>query len=195
MNHTIYADSDKNAIRFSNFKKLEVTCPFAGLGVKYVASGEEIYYANDKKYKVNAGEYIIGNEFTKSIVQIDHAKMVQGLCIDISSEIISEVAEFHDVNGSELKEFLLSDQFFVNRYNEKKLKTHLIEYSSSGFKVQDRKYEYDKYGNVIAEYSFGELASRYNYIYDSHGNWTELIENNSKNTLVLKITRIFNYYQ
>ena len=61
MNHTIYADSDKNAIRFSNFKKLEVTCPFAGLGVKYVASGEEIYYANDKKYKVNAGEYIIGN--------------------------------------------------------------------------------------------------------------------------------------
>jgi AraC-like DNA-binding protein len=84
-----------------------------------VASGEEIYYANDKKYKVNAGEYIIGNEFTKSHVQIDHAEIVQGLCIDISSDIISEVAEFHDVNGSELKEFLLSDQFFVNRYNVK----------------------------------------------------------------------------
>jgi AraC-like DNA-binding protein len=41
------------------------------------------------------------------------------LCIDISSEIISEVAEFHDVNGFELKEFLLSDQFFVNRNNVK----------------------------------------------------------------------------
>ena len=119
MNNTIYTDNEKNAIRFSNFKKLEATCPFSGLGVKYVASGEEIYYANDKKYKVNAGEYIIGNEFTKSNVQIDHAEMVQGLCIDISSEIISEVAEFHDVNGSELKEFLLSDQFFVNRYNVK----------------------------------------------------------------------------
>ncbi|MFN4914743.1 MAG: helix-turn-helix domain-containing protein [Sphingomonadales bacterium] len=99
--------------------KLETDCPFAGLGVKYVAYGEEIYYANDKKYRVNAGEYIIGNEFTKSHVQIDHKEMVQGLCIDISSEIISEVAEFHDVNGSELKEFLLSDQFFVNRYNVK----------------------------------------------------------------------------
>jgi AraC-like DNA-binding protein len=84
-----------------------------------VASGEEIYYANDKKYKVNAGEYIIGNEFTKSQVQIDHKEIVQGLCVDISSDIISEVAEFHDVNGSELKEFLLSDQFFVNRYNVK----------------------------------------------------------------------------
>jgi len=119
MNHTIYTDTEKNAIRFSNFKKLESECSFSGLGIKYVASGEETYYANDKKYKVNAGEYIIGNESTKSIVRIDHAEMVQGLCIDISSEIISEVAEFHDVNGSELKEFLLSDQFFVNRYNVK----------------------------------------------------------------------------
>lgn len=119
MNQKIYSDHDGNAIRFSNFKKLELDCPFSGLGVKYVASGEEIYYANDKKYKVNAGEYIIGNEFTKSIVQIDHAQMVQGLCIDISSEIIAEVADFHDVNGTELKEFLLSDQFFVNRYNVK----------------------------------------------------------------------------
>jgi AraC-like DNA-binding protein len=119
MNQTKYIDNKKNSIRFSNFKKLETECPFTGLGVKYVASGEEIYYANDKKYKVNAGEYIIGNEFTKSIVQIDHKEIVQGLCIDISSEIISEVAEFHDVNGTELKEFILSDQFFVNRYDVK----------------------------------------------------------------------------
>lgn len=119
MNQTKYIDNEKNSIRFSNFKKLETECPFTGLGVKYVASGEEIYYANDKKYKVNAGEYIIGNEFTKSHVQIDHKEIVQGLCVDISSDIISEVAEFHDVNGSELKEFLLSDQFFVNRYNVK----------------------------------------------------------------------------
>lgn len=119
MNQTKYIDNKKNCIRFSNFKKLETECPFTGLGVKYVASGEEIYYANDKKYKVNAGEYIIGNEFTKSIVQIDHKEIVQGLCIDISSEIISEVAEFHDVNGTELKEFILSDQFFVNRYDVK----------------------------------------------------------------------------
>jgi len=119
MNHTIYTDSEKNAIRFSNFKKLEIDCPFSGFGVKYVASGEEIYYANGKKYNVKVGEYIIGNEFTKSLVQINSSESVQGLCIDISSDIISEVAEFHDVNGSELKEFLLSDQFFVNRYNVK----------------------------------------------------------------------------
>jgi AraC-like DNA-binding protein len=119
VNHTIYTDTEKNAIRFSNFKKLEASCAFTGLGVKYVAAGEEIYYANGKKYKVKVGDYIIGNEFTKSLVQINSTEAVQGLCIDISSDIIAEVAEFHDVNGSELKEFLLSDQFFVNRYNVK----------------------------------------------------------------------------
>ncbi len=119
MNETIYSDKEKNAIRFSSFNKLETDCPFTGIGVKYVASGEEIYYANNKKYKVNVGEYIIGNDFTHSIVQIDNRVPVQGLCIDISSDIVSEVAEFHDLNASELKEFLLSDQFFVNRYHAK----------------------------------------------------------------------------
>jgi hypothetical protein len=75
MNLKIYSDHDGNAIRFSNFKKLELDCPFSGLGVKYVASGEEVYFANDKRYKISAGEYIIGNEFTKSIVQIDHVEI------------------------------------------------------------------------------------------------------------------------
>ncbi len=119
MNHTIYTDTEKNAIRFSEFKKLETQTPFTGLGIKYVAAGEETYFVNNKKFSVKEGEYIIGNDFTTSIVQIDHEKPVQGLCIDISSEIISEVAEYYDLNGADLTEFLLSDQFFVNRYNIK----------------------------------------------------------------------------
>ena len=119
MNQTIYKDSEKNAIRFSEFNQLESECPFTGLGVKYVASGEETYYANNKKYIVKKGEYIIGNDFTKSLVKINNKQIVQGLCIDISSQIISEVAQYHDLNGSDLKDFLLSEQFFVNRYNVK----------------------------------------------------------------------------
>lgn len=99
--------------------KIKAEVPFGGLGVKYVASGEEVYYANGKKYTVKEGEYIIGNDFTHSVVHIDKSVPVQGLCIDISPQIISEVALYHDVNGSDLREFLLSDQFFVNRYNVK----------------------------------------------------------------------------
>jgi AraC-like DNA-binding protein len=119
MNLTVYKDETKNEIRFSNILKIKAEVPFGGLGVKYVASGEEVYYANGKKYTVKEGEYIIGNDFTHSVVHIDKSVPVQGLCIDISPQIISEVALYHDVNGSDLREFLLSDQFFVNRYNVK----------------------------------------------------------------------------
>jgi hypothetical protein len=71
VNHTIYTDTEKNAIRFSEFKKLETQTPFTGLGIKYVAAGEETYFVNNKKFSVKEGEYIIGNDFTTSIVQID----------------------------------------------------------------------------------------------------------------------------
>jgi AraC family transcriptional regulator len=116
MNKIIYTDKEKNEIRFSRVAKIEAKMPFIGIGVKYVASGEEIYFANQKKYVVKEGEYILGNDFTSSIVQINQKNPVEGLCIDVSSQIISEVAEFHNFGGTDLREFLLSEQFFVNRY-------------------------------------------------------------------------------
>ena len=119
MNNTIYSDQAKNQIRFSQIKKIDGEVKFAGFGVKYVASGEETYIANNKKYLVKQGEYIIGNDFTSSIVQIDQPETVQGLCIDVAPSIITEVAQFHDKNGTDLTEFLLSDQFFVNKYKSK----------------------------------------------------------------------------
>lgn len=119
MNKTIYSDNDKNEIRYSKIKRIEGEVVFSGLGVKYVASGEEIYYANQKKYIVKEGEYIIGNDFTNSFVTIDQKEEVHGLCIDISPQIIHEVADYHALESENLKEFLLSDQFFVNRYNSK----------------------------------------------------------------------------
>ena len=116
MNQTIYRDENNNHIRFSSVTRLELVCPFSGLGVKYVASGEETYYANDKKFSIRQGAYILGNDFTASHVRINQKEPVQGLCIDISARIIAEVAQYHDLNGSDLQEFLLSDQFFVNCY-------------------------------------------------------------------------------
>jgi AraC-like DNA-binding protein len=132
MNRIIYKDEEKNAIRFSKIKKIEAEMPFTGLGIKYVDTGEETYFANNKKFTVKAGEYIIGNNFTSSIVEINQKQPVQGLCIDISTEIIAEVAQYHDVNGSDLKEFLLSNQLFINRYNvnNTNLGYYLIEISN-----------------------------------------------------------------
>lgn len=148
MNQTIYSDNNRNEIRISEIMKLETEIAFTGLGIKYVASGEETYYTNGKKFMVREGEYIIGNDFTKSIVQINHEKAVEGLCIDISPEVISEVAEYHDLNASALKEFLLSDQFFVNRYN--------IKYTTLGYSLFEINQRI-KSGNFNSNFQENEL--------------------------------------
>jgi AraC family transcriptional regulator len=119
INKTVYSDADKNAIRHSLVKKLDGDIGFKGLAVKYVASGEEVYHINGKKHVVREGAYILGNEFTQSQIQIHQIEPAQGICIDISSNIITEVADFHDVSKQDLKDFLLSDQLFVNQYNVK----------------------------------------------------------------------------
>ena len=128
MNQTIYQDKNKNAVRLSKITNIETEVPFTGFGIKYVASGEEHYFINHKKFTIKEGEYIIGNDFTSSIVKINHKKPVEGICIDVSSQIISEVGAYYDLKGSEISEFLLSDQFFVNRYNIKNTNLGCILY-------------------------------------------------------------------
>ena len=169
MNQTIYSDDNRNEIRISEIKKIETEIAFTGLGIKYVASGEETYYANGKKFMVREGEYIIGNDFTKSIVQINQEKAVEGLCIDISTQIVSDVAEYYDLQASNLKEFLLSDQFFVNRYN---VKNTSIGYSLSEI---NKKIKNGSFSNSLQEqelfYSLAEsIITDQRFIFDHLNN-------------------------
>ncbi|MEY4913385.1 MAG: hypothetical protein RL025_1212 [Bacteroidota bacterium] len=117
MNQSIYQDPQNNSIRMSSFSKLESECPFGGLGIKFVGSGEEVYFVNQKRFTVKAGEYMVGNSFTQSVVQINSKEQVRGLCIDLSPEVIREVAESSNQPWFVPTDFLLSDQFFVNRYS------------------------------------------------------------------------------
>lgn len=118
MNLTVYKDEKVNALRVSRITKIEQEMPFRGLGIKYVVSGEETYYSKKRKFTVSRGEYLIGNDFTESVVKINNTIPVEGICIDVSAQIVSEVADYYDSDNRGLKEFLLSEQLFVNRYNE-----------------------------------------------------------------------------
>jgi AraC-like DNA-binding protein len=153
MNQIIYKDEEENAIRFSKITKIEAEMPFTGLGIKYVGEGEETYYVNNKKFTIKQGEYIIGNNSTSSIVEINQQQPVQGLCIDISTEIISEVADYHDISCSDLKEFLLSNQLFINRYNIKNtnLGCLLVEMNN---KIKSGNYQND----FLTDHLFYSLA-------------------------------------
>lgn len=116
-NTILYQDAEHNAVRYSRIQKIEAPVSFGAFGIKYVASGEEVYHINDKKFVVREGQYMIGNQFTAAHVAIDQQCPAQGICIDISPKIITDVAEYHQVQSDELIQFLLSEQFFVNRYN------------------------------------------------------------------------------
>jgi AraC-like DNA-binding protein len=169
MNQILYTDDACNEIRFSEIKKIESEVSFKGLGIKYVATGQETYYANGKKFMVREGEYIIGNDFTKSIVQINQEKAVEGICIDISTQIVSDVAEFYDLQPSNLKEFLLSDQFFVNRYN---VKNTSIGYSLSEI---NKKIKNGSFANNLQEqelfYSLAEsIITDQRFVFDHLNN-------------------------
>jgi AraC-like DNA-binding protein len=118
---------------------------------------------------VREGEYIIGNDFTKSIVQINQEKVVEGICIDISTQIVSDVAEYYDLQASNLKEFLLSDQFFVNRYN---VKNTSIGYSLSEI---NKKIKNGSFSNSLQEqelfYSLAEsIITDQRFIFDHLNN-------------------------
>ncbi len=117
-NQTLYSDDRKNAIRVSNIQKIETEIPFSGFAAKLVISGMEKYYIGNKKFEVTAGEYILGNSQTFANIAINDPQGVKGLCVDISEEVISEVASFHFENDSDFQKYLFSEKLLVNKYKQ-----------------------------------------------------------------------------
>lgn len=113
MNKTLYLDTQENSLRISSFDHYHGETLFNQLAAKFVIEGSETYYIGNKKYSVKQGEYILGNNNLLSEVKIQEKTL--GLCLDISDIIISEIIETLYVNP-DLKEFLLSDKFLVNKY-------------------------------------------------------------------------------
>jgi AraC family transcriptional regulator len=116
MNQILYKDTVGNEIRLSQVTHFDGDIPFKGIGIKYVLSGEELYFVNKKKFRVGQGQYLLGNDYTTAAVKIKQKEPVVGLCIDISPQVIRELAAFNPSAHNDTLEFLLSDQLLVNRY-------------------------------------------------------------------------------
>lgn len=114
MNKNLYTDDQNNSLRVSEFGKYHGETTFSNIAAKFVVRGKESYIINNKKFQVKQGEYIIGNNNQFSEVSISENTV--GLCIDISNEIISEILE-SVFNNPDLKEFILTDKFLINKYN------------------------------------------------------------------------------
>jgi AraC family transcriptional regulator len=117
INKTILNDTQGNALRLSKVQQLDGAIKFKGFSAKFVISGEETYFVNNKKFVLRENEFIIGNNSTESTILIDSKIPSKGLCIDISEKIIKDVINYTFDENSKLENFLFSETLFVNKYN------------------------------------------------------------------------------
>lgn len=119
MNKELFRDKDDNSLRISKVRNLEGGISFRGFAAKMVLSGTEKYYIKNKVYYVEGGEYIVGNNETISSIHIDDSEEVHGLCLDVSEQVIREVADYHIQKPEAILNFLLTDKFLINKYHVK----------------------------------------------------------------------------
>jgi AraC family transcriptional regulator len=117
VNKTILSDNQGNAFRVSKVQQLDGDIKFKGFSAKFVVSGEETYFINNKKFKLRENEFVIGNNSTESTILIDSKIPSKGICIDISEKIIKEVIDYTFDENLKLENFLFTDELFVNKYN------------------------------------------------------------------------------
>jgi AraC family transcriptional regulator len=119
MNKTLFEDQHSNSIRISDFNLFHGETSFNNLAIKYVAKGSESYFVKNKKFLVQEGEFMIGNNDLSSEVKINERTL--GLCIDISIDFMTEILnDFTD--NIDFKTYILSENFLLNKYNSKNTK-------------------------------------------------------------------------
>jgi len=110
----ICGKSGNNTVQLFKIGEDKVDCCFKGFGIQYIASGKVEYTINRRKLEAFEGDYIIGNAHT--FIAIREKKPCEIICIDISLDTIYEITELHGIHCADFINFLLSDQFLVNRY-------------------------------------------------------------------------------
>lgn len=119
VNKSIFSDKDGNALRVSSVIHADQEVNFNHFSAKYVVSGNENYTINNKKFDLKEGDYVIGNRNTNSKVFIDQPAHVNGICVDISKEIISEIIDYNYKKPSDFSRFLFEQDWMVQKYNTK----------------------------------------------------------------------------
>ncbi len=113
---------DENILVYSSLKEFYHPVKSQGFAVKYVLEGVERYTLNGRKYDIKAGKYLLSNATTEGYVEIESHKSVKGICINITPEVLSEVAAtvcrpdtpFSDI---EMGQFFSSALFLENCYD------------------------------------------------------------------------------
>jgi len=143
--HALKDRKSKNRIMSSCLTTLEDEIQPLGLGVKFVAQGEENYWLQDKRFSVTNGKYLLVNETLPSFdIAIKNA-VTWGVCVDIDAALVNDLLlqtiypnDLDNYNST--AQFLLSPELFVNEAVAEKPMQELLNFIilSSSSQTLDR---------------------------------------------------------
>lgn len=115
---------DGNIVMYSSCKTIDARLAFKNFSIKYVSEGDEIYRLKDHEFVVKNNQYLLCNSKCEGGVLIDSKTQVNGICIDISNDIISEVIASYlapDTFTADLSldNFFHSDDFLEKQFDAK----------------------------------------------------------------------------
>ena len=188
VNKSIFSDEIGNAIRLSQVYQADQKVDFQHFSAKFVVSGSENYSINSKKITVNKGEYVIGNSNTDSKVLIDDTRLVQGICMDISKEYLSQVIQMRFEESTNFNNFLFDQDWMVQKYNMNStsfgyaLRQLSVDFEnlSRGFSHVNKELFYSLAESIVSDQSivfksFNKLTAKkietngrlFNFVYDA----------------------------
>lgn len=91
--HEPLAPLDGPALNISALTRLDWALPIRGFAIKYVLEGTERYTVNGMPFHIGADQYLLANRWVDNRVTIDCARPVKGLCIELTTGVMDEVAQ------------------------------------------------------------------------------------------------------
>jgi AraC-like DNA-binding protein len=128
--HTTFRDRDQllvqvddkgNAFNLSSLKEFEHPVISNCFAIKFVRDGIERYQIHDHSFTVHSGSYLLLNGQKEGRISIDSNQYVKGMCMNISNELITDVAATLQapdtpVSDPELASFFYTRNFLENQY-------------------------------------------------------------------------------
>jgi AraC family transcriptional regulator len=143
--HALKGRTSRNRIMTSCLTSLEDEIKPLGLGLKFVAQGEESYWLQDKRFSVTNGKYLLVNEtFPSFDIAIKNA-ITRGVCVDIDAILVNDLLlqtiypnDLDNYNST--AQYLLTPELFVNEAVAEKPMQELLNFiiSSSASQTLDR---------------------------------------------------------
>ncbi len=114
-------NANENLVVYSAVSNVEFAIPFNNFAIKYVMNGMEKYTVNGQDFEVYGGEYLLCNPASEGGIYIDSKTAVEGICIELSMDILSEAVASYQrpdnaIPDASLDRFFRSNHFLESQY-------------------------------------------------------------------------------